>query len=65
MQGLFKGVSERLIVHTNVHTGCGVKFEWDENKNIANISKHSIDFNDVPELFMYPMLTLLDGRVYA
>jgi len=24
-----------------------MKFEWDENKNIANIRKHKIDFNDL------------------
>ena len=39
-----------------------MKFEWDEVKNKANIQKHSIDFNDIPELFEHPMLTLLDNR---
>ena len=42
-----------------------MKFEWDEHKNKANISKHSIDFNDVPDMFKHPMLTLLDARDYA
>lgn len=23
-----------------------MKFEWDESKNISNIEKHGIDFND-------------------
>lgn len=28
-----------------------MRFEWDESKNKANISKHGIDFNDVPDIF--------------
>ena len=39
-----------------------MKFEWDDTKNKFNIRKHGIDFNDIPELFNYPMLTLLDDR---
>ena len=39
-----------------------MKFEWDEEKNKVNIRKHGIDFNDVPELFGHPMLTMLDVR---
>lgn len=39
-----------------------MRFEWDEAKNKANIRKHGIDFNDVPELFTHPVLTLLDNR---
>ncbi|MDQ0741666.1 BrnT family toxin [Pseudomonas sp. W4I3] len=37
-------------------------FEWDESKNNANISKHGIDFNDVPDIFRHPMLALRDDR---
>lgn len=29
----------------------GVKFEWDERKNRANIAKHHIDFHDAVEVF--------------
>ena len=29
-------------------------FEWDESKNNANIVKHGIDFNDVPDIFRHP-----------
>jgi len=39
-----------------------MKFEWDENKNKANIKRHRIDFNDVPEMFKYPMFVALDTR---
>ncbi|WP_248921001.1 BrnT family toxin [Pseudomonas entomophila] len=37
-------------------------FEWDEEKNLLNIRKHGIDFNDVPEMFRHPMLALRDER---
>ena len=26
-------------------------FEWDENKRLSNLGKHSIDFRDAPALF--------------
>lgn len=31
-------------------------------KNQANIRKHGIDFNDVPDIFQHPMLALRDDR---
>lgn len=37
--------------------------EWDAAKNLANIRKHGIDFNDLPDFFQHPMLTLRDDRV--
>ena len=40
-----------------------MKFEWDENKNEANIRQHGIDFNDVPEIFDGPMIINIDHRV--
>ncbi|MDR6713092.1 uncharacterized DUF497 family protein [Pseudomonas hunanensis] len=39
-----------------------MRFEWDEGKNQINIRKHGIDFRDVPDMFHYPMLVLLDDR---
>lgn len=39
-----------------------MKFEWDENKNIANIRNHGIDFNDIIEIFSGPMIVNLDDR---
>ena len=39
-----------------------MKFEWDSKKNIINIEKHGIDFNDAKELFEYEMLTIEDTR---
>jgi len=37
-------------------------FEWDENKNINNIKKHGIDFNDSAKIFSNPMVTKVDDR---
>ena len=40
-----------------------MKFDWDEEKNAANIRKHKIDFSDVPPIFASPMLMELDERL--
>jgi uncharacterized DUF497 family protein len=37
-------------------------FEWDENKNTINISKHGIDFNDIVSAFYNEMLIQKDAR---
>ena len=39
-----------------------MKFEWDENKNQSNQSKHSISFGEAAEIFRYPMYKLVDTR---
>jgi hypothetical protein len=39
-----------------------VNFEWDEQKNAANIRKHGFDFTDAWEIFESPMLTAPDTR---
>jgi uncharacterized DUF497 family protein len=39
-----------------------MKFEWDEQKNQANIKKHGMDFADAHKVFEYPMLVNLDDR---
>ena len=39
-----------------------MKFEWDENKNLENIRKHRIDFNDAVEIFYGPMIVNSDDR---
>ena len=38
------------------------EFEWDEDKRRANLSKHGIDFADVPPLFERPHLEDFDPR---
>ncbi len=39
-----------------------MRFEWDEQKNQTNVSKHGLDFADAWEIFTEPMLTALDSR---
>lgn len=39
-----------------------MNFEWDEQKNEANIHKHGFDFTDAWEIFESPMLTAPDTR---
>jgi uncharacterized DUF497 family protein len=37
-------------------------FQWDEDKNQANIAKHGIDFRDAARVFEMPMLDRVDDR---
>jgi uncharacterized protein len=37
-------------------------FEWDEKKNLCNIEKHGLDFNDAKKLFEAPILKFEDNR---
>ena len=37
-------------------------FEWDEDKRLANIRKHGIDFLDMANLFKHRMLEKIDER---
>ncbi len=37
-------------------------FEWDENKRLKNLAKHSIDFEDVHEFFDTPYLAVRSDR---
>lgn len=39
-----------------------MSFEWDENKNVDNIKKHGLDFNDAWQIFDLPMLVDVDNR---
>lgn len=40
-----------------------MRFEWDENKNQSNISKHGIDFEQAKQIFEDPnLLTYEDTR---
>ena len=39
-----------------------MRFEWDEQKNQANIRKHGFDFSDAWQIFEEPMVTILDDR---
>ena len=39
-----------------------MRFEWDERKNALNVSRHKIDFADVPLVFNGPMVVGYDDR---
>lgn len=39
-----------------------VRFEWDETKRLANISRHGIDFADVHRLFDFDRFLFKDDR---
>ena len=39
-----------------------IEFEWDENKNKANQSKHKISFEEAAEIFRYPMYEAINNR---
>jgi hypothetical protein len=39
-----------------------MRFEWDENKNRANIRKHGFDLADAEQVFAGPMVIALDDR---
>ena len=40
----------------------GIRFEWDEEKNRANIRKHGVDFSDAWQLFEHPLYVWPDER---
>lgn len=39
-----------------------MRFEWDEKKRLSNIKKHGIDFIDVPVMFKFDTVTVIDDR---
>jgi uncharacterized protein len=39
-----------------------MRFEWDENKRLANLRRHGIDFADVWQIFLYDVATDIDNR---
>jgi uncharacterized protein len=39
-----------------------MEFEWDETKRLTNLSKHGIDFIDVPVVFDGEIVTVEDER---
>ena len=39
-----------------------MNYEWDEQKRLANVKKHGIDFIDIPEVFDSDVVILPDER---
>lgn len=40
-----------------------MEFEWDEQKNQANIAKHGVSFEEAAAIFDYPTSEIVDSRV--
>jgi len=38
------------------------EFEWDDDKNAANLTKHGISFEEAAEIFENPVYTKVDDR---
>ncbi len=41
----------------------GIRFEWDEAKNLANLRKHGISFEDASQAFLDPLIVSVKERV--
>ncbi|MEC9360047.1 MAG: BrnT family toxin [Pseudomonadota bacterium] len=39
-----------------------MQYEWDENKRLANLRKHGLDFRDAPRVLEGPILSAEDSR---
>ncbi len=39
-----------------------MKFEWDEERRLANVVKHGVDFTDACRLFEGPFMIMTDNR---
>ncbi len=39
-----------------------IDFEWDEDKRLANLRKHGIDFVDIPPVFDGDTVIIEDAR---
>ena len=41
----------------------GIRFEWDEVKNLANQRKHGVDFEEASQVFLDPLFVSVLDRV--
>ncbi len=42
-----------------------IKFEWDKTKNILNIKKHGIDFNEAATVFLDDEALLIEDKKHS
>lgn len=42
-----------------------MEFEWDENKALTNLSKHSVSFDEAKTVFQDPFYTVFDDPDHA
>jgi uncharacterized DUF497 family protein len=59
-------VNKDEIFAIDIFTKCKytgtMKFEWDEEKRLANVVKHGVDFTDACRLFEGPFMIMTDNR---
>jgi uncharacterized DUF497 family protein len=53
----------RSLARDTLYIRMAVRFEWDENKNRANIAKHGIDFATLAPVFDDPLSLTIPDRV--
>ena len=41
----------------------GIRFDWDEAKNLSNQRKHGVSFEDASEVFRDPLFVSLKDRI--
>ena len=51
-----------LALHLQTRYTSGMRFEWDEQKNQANLRKHGLSLADARNVFDAPLLVTLDDR---
>jgi hypothetical protein len=62
MEGLQAHLEVRFAVPPKINLRPSYQFEWDENKNHANIWKHGFDFVDAEKMFGRTFLFHPDSR---
>ena len=40
----------------------GIRFEWDETKNLSNRRKHGVSFEEACQVFLYPLYVSVQDR---
>lgn len=43
----------------------GIRFDWDEAKNLSNQRKHGVSFEEASQVFLDPLLVSLKERIEA
>ena len=41
----------------------GIRFEWDEAKNLSNLRKHGVNFDEASRVFLDPLFVSVKDRV--
>jgi uncharacterized DUF497 family protein len=52
-----------LLICNYIIVVTGVRFEWDEAKDLSNQRKHGVSFEDASEVFRDPLFVSLKDRI--